>query len=703
MEFSQWKERYSLSLDGQQEQAVQAVDGPVLLLAVPGIGKTTVLVSRVGYLCLARGIPPEQILTMTYTVAAARDMRTRFTALFGEQAAQRLEFRTINGVCSQIIRTYERRLGRTAFTLLEDAGQRGALLGELYRAQTGEFAAESTVKALMTAVTYAKNQMLTGEELAQVQVEGVEFSKIFRDYEQALRQSRRMDYDDQMVYALRILRQHPRILEEFQGRFRYFCVDEAQDTSRIQHRIIRLLAGQSQNLFLVGDEDQSIYGFRAADPSALVRFPEEWPGARVLRLEQNYRSTREIVAAADRFIQKNTSRLPKHMRAVRGSGPAPEEISVYDRQRQYRWLAKLAKSCDRETAVLYRDNDSALPLIDLLERAGTPYRCRQVESAFFTSRVVRDVTDVIRFALDPWDGERFLRLYYKLGAGISRSLAQEAADRADQERETILAYIGRQPGASPWTRRQCAALSTHLSNLLQERGDRAVYRIVHFMGYGAYLEEHGMDGSRADILEAIGADQPTPLALLERLEELEQVVRAGAHGGEEVPFLLSTIHSSKGLEYGRVILMDVADGIFPKTVPEGPEPEQAELDAYEEERRLFYVGMTRAKNELSIVRFRKEGLSSLFAEELFPTPREPRPNPAKRPLPMEMGPDRDALAAMGEVLVPGVRVRHRTFGPGVLCDRNGDIATVSFDSGADKRLSMSTALRTGQLRLEEEE
>ena len=282
MEFSQWKERYSLSLDEQQEQAVQAVDGPVLLLAVPGSGKTTVLVSRVGYLCLARGIPPEQILTMTYTVAAARDMRTRFTALFGEQAAQRLEFRTINGVCSQIIRTYERRLGRTAFTLLEDAGQRGALLGELYRAQTGEFAAESTVKALMTAVTYAKNQMLTGEELAQVQVEGVEFSKIFRDYEQALRQSRRMDYDDQMVYALRILRQHPRILEEFQGRFRYFCVDEAQDTSRIQHRIIRMLAGQSQNLFLVGDEDQSIYGFRAAWPQALMEFRQIYPEGEVL-------------------------------------------------------------------------------------------------------------------------------------------------------------------------------------------------------------------------------------------------------------------------------------------------------------------------------------------------------------------------------------------------------------------------------------
>lgn len=701
MTYPEFKARYALTPDPQQEAAILRAEGPTLLLAVPGSGKTTTLVTRLGYLIHCLGVEPGRILTVTYTVAAAGDMKRRFAALFGEAHAGALAFRTINGICQSIISYYAWAKGAEPFALWTNEGELNALVRWLMQSHGAEWPGEQEVKEVRTRITCCKNGMLRDEEVRAIEMDGVDFPAVYFGYREYLERNRRMDYDDQMVFALRILRRYPDILAHFQSKYPYLCVDEAQDTSKIQHAILRLLAARSRNLFMVGDEDQSIYGFRAADPSALVRFPEDWPGARVLRLEQNYRSTREIVAAADRFIQKNTSRLPKHMRAVRGSGPAPEEISVYDRQRQYRWLAKLAKSCDRETAVLYRDNDSALPLIDLLERAGTPYRCRQVESAFFTSRVVRDVTDVIRFALDPWDGERFLRLYYKLGAGISRSLAQEAADRADRERETILAYIGRQPGASPWTRRQCAALSTHLSNLLQERGDRAVYRIVHFMGYGAYLEEHGMDGSRADILEAIGANQPTPLALLERLEELEQVVRAGAHGGEEVPFLLSTIHSSKGLEYGRVILMDVADGIFPKTVPEGPEPEQAELDAYEEERRLFYVGMTRAKNELSIVRFRKEGLSSLFAEELFPTPREPRPNPAKRPLPMEMGPDRDALAAMGEALVPGVRVRHRTFGPGVLCARNGDIATVSFDSGADKRLSLSTALRTGQLRREE--
>ena len=382
MEFSQWKERYSLSLDEQQEQAVQAVDGPVLLLAVPGSGKTTVLVSRVGYLCLARGIPPEQILTMTYTVAAARDMRTRFTALFGEQAAQRLEFRTINGVCSQIIRTYERRLGRTAFTLLEDAGQRGALLGELYRAQTGEFAAESTVKALMTAVTYAKNQMLTGEELAQVQVEGVEFSKIFRDYEQALRQSRRMDYDDQMVYAYVMLKKIPWLLAYFQELYPYICVDEAQDTSKIQHAIIALLASRTENLFMVGDEDQSIYGFRAAYPEALLEFEQHHPGAKVLLMEENFRSDANIVQAADHFIQKNTLRHEKHMRPSRPKQRELREISVANRKAQYSYLLKVAAGCTNQTAVLYRDHECALPLIDLLERNGIPYRMRNVDITF---------------------------------------------------------------------------------------------------------------------------------------------------------------------------------------------------------------------------------------------------------------------------------------------------------------------------------
>ncbi len=696
MDFSQFKTQYSISLDAQQEAAVQTVNGPVLLLAVPGSGKTTVLVTRLGYMRYVRGIPPERILTMTYTVAAARDMQARYAAFFGAEEAQRLEFRTINGVCSRIIRYYERTMGRTAFRLLEDGAQKSALISELYRMQSKEFATESTVKSLQTALTYAKNQMLKGEALSAVEVEGVDFAAFFAAYDKALRERQLMDYDDQMVYALRILRQYPEILRAVQARYQYFCVDEAQDTSKIQHTIIRLLAGQSGNLFMVGDEDQSIYGFRAAYPQALTEFDTVYPHAKVLYMEQNYRSTRQIVAAADRFIQKNHNRRPKHMKATQGSGPEVRECSVYDRQKQYAYLCKLAENCTVETAVLYRDNDSALPLIDRMDRAGIPYRCRQVESLFFTNRVVRDITDIIRFAQNPNDGELFLSLYYKLGAGISKVVAQVAADRAEAEGETILGCIAVSSAASPWTQKQCRTLQTHLNNLLRERADKAVYRIVHFMGYGDYLKDRGGDLSKADILEALGTQEPTPERLLDRLEELREVVLRGGTNAD-CPFVLSTIHSSKGLEYERVILMDVADGLLPKVLP-GPDAEQEELDAYEEERRLFYVGLTRAKRELGIMTFRKVGLESTFAREIFPLKGDRTQPAAVKKSVVRQEPDAARIAAIAKDYIPGVRLVHKAFGPGTLVSRSGDIGVIAFDSGETKKIAVPVALRVGQLR-----
>ena len=695
MDFSQFKARFSLRLDPQQEAAVQAVEGPVLLLAVPGSGKTTVLVARLGYMCYVRQIPPEQILTMTYTVAAARDMEARFASFFGTEAAGRLAFRTINGLCSRIIRYYERVMGRTAFRLLEDGSQKSALIGELYRSLSNEFATESTVKSLQTAVTYAKNQMLKGEELSEIEVEGVDFPAFYHAYCKALQKHQLMDYDDQMVYALQILRQYPQILQAVQQRYRYFCVDEAQDTSKIQHVIIRLLAGKQGNLFLVGDEDQSIYGFRAAYPQALTRFDKDYPNASVLYMEQNYRSRAPIVEAADRFIQKNQDRRPKHMKATRGTGPEIREISVYDRQKQYRYLCKVAENCTVETAVLYRDNDSALPLLDLLDRAGIPYRCRQTEGLFFSNRVVRDITDVIRFAMNPGDGERFLNIYYKLGAGISRAVAQEAVERADEAGQTILEYISGHSAASPWTRKQCKALQTHLTNLLGETADKAVYRIVHFMGYGTYLEERGGDLHRAEILEILGAQEPSPQGLLDRLEVLASIVASGSTNSD-CPFVLSTIHSSKGLEYERVILMDVADGLLPKILPDQA-ASQEELEAYEEERRLFYVGMTRAKEELSILTFRKVGLESSFSLEIFPPPEETR-KPLKKPA-SEKPQYKERIAAQVKDYIPGSKVVHKTFGPGTLASRTGDIAVIVFSDGEVKKISLSAALRAGQLYL----
>lgn len=696
MEYEAWKATWKAPLNPQQEAAVQAAQGPVLLLAVPGSGKTTVLIHRLGYLIFCLGVAPEQILTVTYTVAATRDMAARFARTFGETWANRLEFRTINGLSARIIQHYERVKGRQAFTLVTEEGRLASLVGELYRKATGEFATESTVRSLRTAITYCKNRQMTQEEIEAYQVEDIPFAKLYRQYHAELRRRRWMDYDDQMVYAAQILRQHGDILAYFQDKYRYLCVDEAQDTSRIQHTILKLLAGRRRNLFLVGDEDQSIYGFRAADPGALLRFEEEYPGGRVLFLEKNYRSTATIVAAADRFIRQNQHRRDKHMVAARGPGPAIQPIWVADRVQQYAQLAQWAQDCDRETAVLYRNNDSALPLLDLLDRQGTGCRCRQMEGTFFTHRVVRDVTDFIAFAAHPADGERFFRLYYKMGVGIPKAAAQWAVLQSRGE-GNLMAILSHCPQLTQRSQVLCQALAEQFAQLLDDRGDEAIHRLRHHMGYGDFLSARGSDPGKLAILEALGRYTPNPSALVTRLGELRERIRQG-DSDPDSPFLLSTIHGSKGLEYQRVILMDVADGVLPLADPPlGEHPDPAAVEAYEEERRLFYVAMTRAKEELFLFRFRRSDLGSTFARDLFPDKTRrlrqavtPRPKGGGKPAPPPL-PDLALFDA-------GAPVTHRAFGRGEVVSRQGDIATILFQKKGEKKVSLSVALRQGQLR-----
>ena len=692
MDYRGFAEKYALKLNRQQEEAVRSVEGNVLLLAVPGSGKTTVLVARLGYALYCLGVAPENILTMTYTVAAAADMRKRFVSLFGEELSGRLAFRTINGVCARIIRQYEQSRGTTAFELLSDESRIAAMLGDICRGVLNEYPADSDIKAIRTKITYVKNMCLKPEEIEALNQEIKGFPSIYRAYVDTMKRQRLMDYDDQLVYAYNILRRCPDILHSLQSRYRYICVDEAQDTSKIQHMIIELLAGPEGNLFMVGDEDQSIYGFRAAYPRALADFSRRRKNARVLLMEQNYRSTRQIVRAADRFIQQNSDRHPKRMTAVRGDGAEVKELTVSSRAGQYAYLLKTAKDCGRETAVLFRDNECALPLIDLLDRSRIPYRCRQMDASFFTSPVVRDITDIIRFALDQTDGQLFMNLYYKLNARLSKQEAQEAVRRCP-ESMSVLEYLAEDFPLSGFKRKQCRALLTHMNNMLTENAGSAVYRIVKYMGYGAYLKQREMGEGKAEILQALGNQEPSPARLLDRLEELSGIIRS--HESNDSRFILSTIHSSKGLEYDRVFLMDTIDGILPS---QAADEDRALM---EEERRLFYVGMTRAKNELNIFTFRQAELSSAFSAALFPgkeeKPAAPKGGGAPSIRPPSAG---SSLHWAAKDYFPGVRVCHRQFGKGQVITRNEDILTVRFEQGESRKLSLSVCLKAGSLWLD---
>lgn len=578
--------KYTRRLNLQQTEAVHAVDGAVLLLAVPGSGKTTVLVTRLGYMLCCCGIAPDQILTMTYTRAATREMKQRFSRLFGDDCPQIPQFRTINGVSSKIISFYTQDHGKgQAFPLIEDEGALARLVSDLYRELSGEYATQSVTKGLRRYIAYAKNMMLNQEEISQLDTGFEKFPELYSRYNQTLRRQRWMDYDDQMVYAKTILERYPDVLAHFQEAFPYICVDESQDTSRIQHAIINLLARKSGNIFLVGDEDQSIYGFRAAYPDALMQFERTYPGARVLLMEENYRSTPEILRTADAFIRRNHDRRPKTIRPTRASGAGVHLVRAADRAAQYAWLIHAAAHSDGQIAVLYRNNDSVLPLI--------PYRCRQTDDTFFTHRLVTDILDIIAFAHDGQNAEVFLRIYYKVGGGISKKEAEFACEKSAASGKPILQELLRFPQLPTFVRDSVTGLISLLPRLLTDPAQRGLDCIWQELRYRDYVERQQLDGNRFEILRLLAAQEPSLDGLTDRLAYLRDLVTRPP-AAPDAGVLLSTVHSSKGLEYDTIYLLDVLDGILPAADPKEPEDQKL----YQEERRIFYVAMTRAKDHL---------------------------------------------------------------------------------------------------------
>ena len=743
MEWKEFETTFSVKLNQQQKEAVQSTKGPVLLLAVPGSGKTTVLVTRLGYMIYCKNIPPERILTVTYTVAATKDMSERFAVRFGEDMAKRLEFRTINGICAMIIQYYGRRIGKTPFELVKDEKATTGMLIKICQDHGMGYPTESDLKNVRTLITYIKNMMLNEEELQKLEEESdIRIAGIYREYCRQMREQKLMDYDDQMLYAYNILRKDPGVLAYFQNRYPYICVDEAQDTSKIQHAIIALLAAGTGNLFMVGDEDQSIYGFRAAYPEALLSFEKKHSGAKVLLMEENFRSNAKIVEAADKFIQKNTLRHEKHMRAAREAGADIREISLKSRKAQYVYLMKAAQECTTgmagmsgseehrgradasvtETAVLYRDNECAIPLIDLLERKNIPYRMRNADLSFFTHRTVLDVQNIIRFAMDPKDTELFMQIYYRLKLFFNKKDALRYAQISQEKDMEVLDAALKYGNLEKYQEDNIRNLKRQMVRILNMPGDEAVNQILTYMGYQDYLRKMGMNANKLETVKLIGSRVESPEKLLERLEELRTIIQEKV-SDKDCPFILSTMHASKGLEYDTVYLLDVMDGILPEKVLANPRTaSKEELETYEEERRLFYVGVTRAKNQLNVFTTNKP---SKFCSELLGK-RNLRENQQKEYAGIKKWGDYSPAGTYGikgngmyhgygtghgsqkqpgksyqelaDALGEGMIVKHKKFGEGVVVDMEGEHIRIQFGDNV-KNMDLKVLARLGMLEI----
>ena len=602
MKIDEFVNKYNLNLNEQQKEAVENINGKILLLAVPGSGKTTVIVSRIGYMIYCKNILPENILTLTYSVSATKDMKRKYSSIFGEN--NKLQFRTINSFCVSVIREFERQTGRTAFTLFRNTEE---ILSHLYIRLKNDFPNETVIKDINSQIIYANNMLLKDSQIREIKNDNIDFYKIYKEYENYKIKNKIMDFDDQLKYAYTILKSYKNIRQKFMNRYAYINVDEAQDTSKIQHEIIKLLV--NKNIFMVGDEDQSIYKFRAAYPKALLDFEKVYEDSKVLYMETNYRSTPEILQIANNFIKQNVNRKDKNIIPYRASGQTVKITEIENYEDQYNYLLNILKDSNEQTAILYRNNESAIPIIDIFLKHNVNFKIKEGETVFFNHKVVNDIKNFIKFYFEPKNIKIFEEIYYKINCGISKNIMNKLKIKLNKlnNNANILDVLTTIDEVLFWQIRKINDIKLKMSLWRNKNTYEIINSILKELEYEEFIkrkkEEKNIYMQKINILLSIAKQNPDLKKFLIRLDELEEKIREG--NKEDANIILSTIHSSKGLEYDNVILIDVIQGILPCI--DKPDSKNIEkLDEYEEEVRLFYVGITRAKNVLKIFKYVKQ-------------------------------------------------------------------------------------------------
>jgi len=600
-------------LNLEQRAAAETTEGPVLILAGAGTGKTRAITFRMAHL-IASGVPAEAILAVTFTNKAAEEMRNRVSDLLlraGVPPAQPW-LSTFHSLCARFLRREAANAGLPRdFAIYDDEDQLAAV--KLVMANLEIDDDTLTPRNVLSRISYAKNHGQSTEKMRSdaIDKDGRRVADIYAAYEQLLRQSNALDFDDLLTRTVKLLRDSAPVREKWQSRFQYIHVDEYQDTNRVQYELLRLLTSAKQNVCVVGDEDQSIYRWRGADVSILMSFSRDFPSARVIKLERNYRSTQQILDAAGAVVANNPERLGKSLSAHNGSGSNLKYFEGRDAHAEAEFVAGeleriLGEDSSQTCAVEYRTNFQSRAFEEVFRRRGLRYKLVGGFS-FYNRAEVKDALAYVRLAMHPEDDVSLLRVLNVPPRGIGKTTvdALQAAAQAD--------------GSSLW-----AAIEKFVS---VAAAGRAVAPLRAFQELIAKLQEALATSEAPDFLRAVLSetgymdmlrDRNTPddVARIENLEELVRAVAEGIENGESfTDFLdaaalvsdadsfegkpgvtLITLHSTKGLEFDHVFLTGMEEGISPHSRALNEEK------GIEEERRLVYVGMTRARKSLTLTR-----------------------------------------------------------------------------------------------------
>jgi DNA helicase II / ATP-dependent DNA helicase PcrA len=716
---------YLADLNPAQREAVLTTEGPLLVVAGAGSGKTRVLTYRVAHLISACGVQPNEILAITFTNKAAGEMRERLEGLLGGMA-RAIWILTFHAACGRILRREAPRLGyRTNFSIYDQADQvrlTKQCLEELERDPK-----RFVPRGIHAQISNAKNQLIGPDDyLSRVEsFYDQTVAEAYALYQKRLHASNAMDFDDLLMLTVEVLERFPEALQRWQKAFRYVLVDEYQDTNHAQYRLLQLLAGKHRNLMVVGDPDQSIYAFRGADIRNILEFERDFPETRVIPLEQNYRSTNTILGAANAVIANNRERKEKNLWSELGEGLPVHAIEVEDEHAEARFVAaEIAALVEQgysadEIAVFYRTNAQSRVLEDVLVRQGIAY---QVIGGprFYERAEIKDLVAYLQVLDNPFDAVALLRIANRPRRGIgdtTLSKLQQYADAHGMSLFESLAYpeeagIGAAPLKSVSALRtllislQAAAQDLPVPELIEAVLERSGYEdalkaertieaqgrlenLQELVGVGREYVQQAPGGARGTPGLAPGAEQT---GLSGFLQEISLYSDQDAIRGEQSLVTLMTIHNAKGLEFKAVFVIGMEEGIFPHV-------RSIEEQGVEEERRLAYVGMTRAEERLvlthatsrSLWGSRTFNLPSRFLDEL---PDEGVVVERLRPASWSGYGARDVTPRSDPpALATGDSVRHGTLGEGVVVRvEPGGVVTVRFaDDGAERRLMLEYA------------
>src|SRR5256714_6368789 len=704
-------ERYLADLNPAQREAVLSTEGPLLVIAGAGSGKTRVLTHRVAHLIHAVGAKPNELLAIAFTNKAAGEMRERLEGLLGG-SSRGLWVLTFHAACGRILRREAQRLGfRSNFTIYDQADQHRLVkqcLEELERDPK-----RFTPRGIHNQISHAKNQLIGPQEYAE-RVQSFydqTVADVYQLYQLRLFASNAVDFDDLLMLTVDVLERFPEAREKWEKSFRYILVDEYQDTNHAQYRLLQLLAQRDMNVCAVGDPDQSIYAFRGADINNILDFERDFPGTRTIALEQNYRSTNHILDAANHVITNNRERKPKELWSDLGDGEPVRIIEVEDEHAEARFVAAgIAALVEEgysgdEIAVFYRTNAQSRVLEDVLVRQGVSYQVIGGPK-FYERAEIKDAIAYLQAIDNPYDAVSLARIANRPRRGIGDASLARLQSWADAQGRSLWeamefaeeAGVGAAPLKSVQAFRtmmqslQSGALEFAVSELLERTLERSGYlealeaeRTIESLGRLENLQE--LVGVAREYQEP--AEEPS---LSHFLQEISLFSDQDAMRGETSVVTLMTLHNAKGLEFRALFMIGMEEGIFPHA-------RSIEEQGLEEERRLAYVGMTRAKDRLvlthassrSLYGARNYNMPSRFLDELpvEGVERERlRADSWTSVAPAVVAPRDDVPA-----LSTGDSVRHGNLGEGVVTRiESGGVVTVRFaNDGSERRLMLDYA------------